>query len=201
MTGGRRTAVFLDRDGTLIEEVGYLNHIDRIRWLPRSAPAVRRLNERGLPAILVTNQSGVARRIFDMALLRRVHETIEGRLAAEGARLDGIYVCPHHPDGIDPEYRRACDCRKPRPGLFVKAAADHGVDLSRSYLVGDSATDMEAARNAGVTGVLVMTGYGRGDLVYRIPERGLSPAHAAEDLLDAVEWILAREAGGPGPRP
>ena len=190
-----RVAVFIDRDGTLIDEVGYLNHLDRIRWLPRSLEAVKRLNESGLLALLVTNQSGVARRIFDMAFLQQVHAAITAHLAEGGARLDGVYLCPHHPDGSDPAYRQVCACRKPKPGMFLRAAQDHGVDLSRSYFVGDSATDLEAAKNAGLTGVLVLTGYGRGDMDFRVPQRGLKPAHVAEDLGGAVEWILGREPG------
>jgi D-glycero-D-manno-heptose 1,7-bisphosphate phosphatase len=197
VSGNGRAAVFMDRDGTLVEEVGYLNHLSRLKVLPRSAEAVRRLNESGWPALLVTNQSGVARRIFDMNLLEQVHAALTSALAEGGAKLDGIYFCPHHPDAADPAYRAVCECRKPKPGMFLRAAKEHGVDLSRSYLVGDSATDMEAARNAGVTGVLVLTGYGRGERQFRLPLRGLSPAHFAEDIGEAVDWILSREAPPP----
>jgi D-glycero-D-manno-heptose 1,7-bisphosphate phosphatase len=146
--GDGRGAVFLDRDGTLIEEVGFLNHMDRLRLLPRAAEAIRHLNESGLLALVVTNQSGIARRIFDTAFLERVHGTIAARLAESGAKLDGIYHCPHHPDALDPEFRRDCDCRKPKPGMILRAAKEHGVDISRSYMIGDSVTDLEAARNA-----------------------------------------------------
>jgi D-glycero-D-manno-heptose 1,7-bisphosphate phosphatase len=191
---GRR-AVFLDRDGTVIDENGYVNHIDRVRYLPRSAEAIRKLNENGVLALLVTNQSGVARRIFDRALVERVHEGIQAWLAAAGARIDAYYYCPHHPEGADPEYRLVCDCRKPKPGMIERAAREHGVDLARSYMVGDTLSDIEAAERAGVAGVLVRSGYGRGEIEHRLPWKGPKPLHVAEDLLDAVEWILEREEG------
>lgn len=189
-----RRAVFMDRDGTISDEVGYVNHIDRYRLLPRSAEAIRRVNEAGLLAIVVTNQSGVARGLFPEALVRQVHSALEQSLQERGARLDGIYYCPHHPrDGVAP-WVRECDCRKPKPGLILRAAAEHAVDLGSSYMIGDSVGDLEAANNAGLTGILVLTGYGRGDLEFRITRRGLTPAFVADDLLEAVEWILEKEA-------
>jgi len=188
-----RQAIFMDRDGTVSDEVGYVNHIDRYRLLPRSAEAIRRINQAGLMAFVVTNQSGIARGLFDEALLRRVHEALARMLADQGARLDGIYACVHHPDVGEPPWRADCDCRKPRPGLLLRAAQDHGVDLSRSYMIGDTVLDIEAARRAGATGVLVLTGYGKGDLDFRMSQRRLTPAHIAGDLLDAVAWILERE--------
>jgi len=198
VTHDGRQAIFMDRDGTLLEEVGYLNHIDRVRYLPRSAEAVRRINETGFLAVVITNQSGVARRIFDHALVDRVHAGIGSWLAEAGARLDAIYVCPHHPEGLDPEYRRVCDCHKPKPGMLLRAAREHGIDLERSYLVGDTTTDLDAARNAGVKGILVLTGYGRGEVEHRLASREATPVFIAEDLLDAVEWILRRERAAAG---
>ncbi len=190
-----RRAIFMDRDGTVSDEVGYVNHIDRYRLLPRSAQAIRRINEAGLLAFVITNQSGVARGLFDEALLHEVHATLTRWLAERGARVDGIYFCPHHPKEGEPPFRQDCDCRKPRPGLLKRAAEEHGVDLSASYMIGDTVLDIEAARNAGATGVLVLTGYGKGDLQYRMAKRGLAPAHVAADLMEAVEWILEREQG------
>jgi len=187
-------AIFMDRDGTVSDEVGYVNHIDRYRLLPRSAEAVRRVNAAGFLSFVITNQSGVARGLFDETLLHEVHATLRGWLEREGARLDGIYYCPHHPKEGEPPWRQDCDCRKPRPGLLLRAAREHDVDLSSSYMIGDTVLDIEAARNAGMTGVLVLTGYGKGDLKYRMRQRGLTPAHVADDLLSAVEWILRREA-------
>ncbi len=187
-------AVFVDRDGTLIDEVGYLNHLDRLRWLPGTAEAVRRLNDRGLLVLMVTNQSGLANRIFDVALLEKAHALLADHLRQKGARLDGVYYCPHHPEAANPDLRMECECRKPRAGLILRAAREHGVDLSLSYMVGDSSHDMAAAREAGVTSILVLTGYGRGELEFRVRPKGLEPAHVAEDLAGAVDWILRREA-------
>ena len=190
-----RRAIFMDRDGTVSDEVGYVNHIDRYRLLPRSAQAIRRINEAGLLAFVITNQSGVARGLFDEALVHEVHATLVRWLAERGARVDGIYFCPHHPKEGEPPLRQDCDCRKPRPGLLKRAAEEHGVDLSASYMIGDTVLDIEAARNAGATGILVLTGYGKGDLKFRMAKRGLAPAHVAADLMEAVEWILEREKG------
>jgi D-glycero-D-manno-heptose 1,7-bisphosphate phosphatase len=185
----------MDRDGTLSAEVGYVTALDQFRLLPRSAAAIRRLNEANLLAVVVTNQSGVARGLFDEALVEQVHARMRDQLAQEGARLDGIYVCAHHPVLGEPPWRRACDCRKPEPGLLIRAAREMDVDLASSWLVGDSARDLEAGRRAGVSPVLVLTGYGRDELRDRIgPDGGAQPAYVAEDLMDAVDWILTQEA-------
>ena len=194
MPAARSRAVFIDRDGTLIDEVGYINHLDRIRYLPGAAEAVRRVNDSGLLALLVTNQSGIANQIFDIPLLNRIHEAIAGHLSEKGACLDGIYFCPHHPGAADPKYRTDCDCRKPRAGMIMQGARDHDIDLARSYFIGDSVHDMAAAHEAGVIPILVLTGYGRGELEFRVKPRGLDPAHVAEDLSEAVDWILQTEA-------
>ncbi len=187
-----RPAVFLDRDGTLTEEVGYVNHPRRLRLLPRSARAIRRLNEVGVAAIVVTNQAGVARGYFSEEVLQAVNAALVAQLKAEGAHLDAIYVCPHHPTEGEPPYRLDCDCRKPKPGLLHRAAADHGVDLTRSTLVSDRPSDLVAARAVGAAAVLVLTGYGLGEWEYRRARFPLEPDHVAPDLLDAVEWVLAR---------
>jgi len=191
-----RPAIFMDRDGTVSDEVGYVNHIERYRLLPRSAAAIRRINQAGYLSFVVTNQAGVARGLFDEALILKVHETLNGWLNDAGARLDGIYYCPHHPKEGLPPWRADCDCRKPKPGLLLRAAREHDVDLPASYMIGDTVLDIEAAHNVGATGVLVLTGYGKGDLTFRMEQRGLKPAFIAEDLLDAVEWILKREGRG-----
>ena len=188
-----RPAIFMDRDGTVSDEVGYVNNIDRYRLLPRSAEAIRRINEAGFLSFVVTNQSGVARGLFDEPLIIEVHETLRRWLGESGARLDGIYYCPHHPKEGQPPWRLDCDCRKPKPGLLLRAAREHDVDLAASYMIGDTVLDIEAARNVGATAVLVLTGYGKGDLIFRMEQRGLMPAFIAADLLDAVEWILKRE--------
>ena len=185
-------AVFIDRDGTLTEEVGYVNHPRRLHLLPRSAEAIRRLNRAGLKAVMVTNQSGVARGYFSEEVLQAVNEALVSQLKAEGAYLDGLYVCVHHPTEGKPPYRAVCDCRKPEPGLLRRAATDLGLDLSRSWVVGDKSIDIIAGRRAGARPILVLTGYGLGEWEYRRSFWPSEPDHVAEDLLDAVDWILAR---------
>jgi len=191
-------AIVMDRDGTVCDEVGYVNHVSRIRLLPRSAEAIRRAREAGLKTAIVTNQAGVARGYFDEALIHRVHDRVREMLAAEGASVDAIYYCPHHPDAGNGPYRKDCDCRKPRPGMLLRARDELGLDLARSYMVGDSVRDVEAGHRVGATTILVLTGYGRGELEHRSDGFPVRPDHVAEDLLDAVDWILAREAGASG---
>jgi len=186
-------AVFLDRDGTVAEEVGYVNHASRLRLLPGSAAALRRIREAGLLAVVVTNQSGVARDYFEEAIVHQAHERLRGLLAAEGASLDGVYYCPHHPrEGIAP-YRQDCDCRKPLPGMLLRASRELGIDLARSYMVGDGVVDVGAGHAAGTATILVLTGYGRGHFEHRRHLWTVQPDHVAEDLGAAVDWILERE--------
>ena len=187
-----RPAVFIDRDGTLTDEVGYVNHPSRLRLLPRSAEAIRRLNAAGVPAVVVTNQAGLARGYFSEEVLRIVNESLVEQLARAGARLDGIYVCPHHPTEGEPPYRTGCECRKPKPGLLRQAASELGLDLTHSTMIGDKPSDLVPGREVGAAAVLVLTGYGRGEWEYRRETFPLKPDHVAEDLLDAVEWTLAR---------
>ncbi len=176
-------AVFLDRDGTINEEMGYINHLSRFRLLPQAAPAIRRLNEAGFKVVLVTNQSGAARGYFPASLVDEVHARLKTLLAVEGAHLDGIYACLHAPE-------ENCACRKPRPTLIQQAARDLHLDLARSYAVGDRYNDIQTAANAGVKGVLVLTGYGQGEHDYLRPAPRVQPVHVAPDLGEAVEWIL-----------
>jgi len=187
-----RAAVFVDRDGCLTEEVGYVNHVSRIRLLPRAADAIRRLNGAGVPAIMVTNQAGIARGYFTEALLHAAHAEMVRQLAAAGARLDGLYVCLHHPDEGEPPYRMNCDCRKPRPGLLQRAARELRLDLAGSVMVGDKISDVAVGQSVGAAGVLVLTGYGRGEWEHQRAQWSSKPDHVAEDLLDAVDWALAR---------
>jgi D-glycero-D-manno-heptose 1,7-bisphosphate phosphatase len=177
-------AVFLDRDGTINEEMGYINHLSRFQLLPQAAPAIRRLNEARFKVVVITNQSGAARGYFPAALVEEVHDHLKRLLAAEGANLDGIYACLHSPD-------ENCACRKPRPTLIQEAARDLDLDLAQSYAVGDRYRDVETAANAGVKGILVLTGYGQGEYAYLRATQRLEPVHIAPDLGEAVEWILA----------
>ena len=195
MNQGTRPAVFLDRDGTINEQMGYINHLSRFRLLPGVVEAIRLLNAQQVPVVVVTNQSGLARGYFPQLLLDEVHAIMNGLLAEQGAWLDGLYVCPHHPEAKEEQYRKNCNCRKPRTGLLEQAAAELNLDLAGSYLVGDRWSDINCAARAGCTPVLVLTGYGRGDLQYIGPGQKLQPAHVAETLLAAVHWILPRIQG------
>ncbi|MDT4898851.1 MAG: D-glycero-D-manno-heptose 1,7-bisphosphate phosphatase [Acidobacteriota bacterium] len=186
----KRRAVFMDRDGTISEEVGYVNHPSRYRVFPYSAEAVRLLNEAGWLAILVTNQAGVARGYFTEDIIGQVHNVLTGELEKQGARLDAIYYCAHHPTvGVEP-YRLDCDCRKPKPGLIEGAAREFEIDLAQSWMIGDRYSDIELARNAHVRAALVLSGYGRGEWEYQRPDWQHEPDIVAEDLLDAVKKIV-----------
>jgi len=187
---GARRAVFMDRDGTISEEVGYVNHVSRYRVFPFAAEAVRTLNEAGWLAVLVTNQAGVARGYFKEDLIGEVHKVLASELERGGARLDAVYYCPLHPSVGEPPYRFDCDCRKPRPGLLTRAAEDLGLDLSRCWLVGDRHSDTELARNAGARSALVLTGYGRGELEHQSHAWQQRPDLVAENLLEAVKKIV-----------
>jgi D-glycero-D-manno-heptose 1,7-bisphosphate phosphatase len=192
MSGARR-AVFMDRDGTISEEVGYVNHVSRYRVFPFAAEAVRMLNEAGWLAVLVTNQAGVARGYFKEELIGEVHKVLASELERGGARLDAVYYCPHHPSVGEPPYRFDCDCRKPRPGLLLRAADELDLDLSRCWMVGDRYSDTELARNAGARSALVLTGYGRGELEHQSQAWTHRPDMVAENLLEAVKKIVTSE--------
>ncbi len=190
-------AVFLDRDGTLSEEVGYVNHIDRFRVYPWSPGAVRLLNEAGFRVVIVTNQSGVARGYFPESLLHETHAKLQEVLAREGARVDAIYYCPHHPDGKVAAFRQRCSCRKPGTALLEKAARDLDIDLASSYLVGDRYNDLETGFRVNTPGILVLTGYGKGEYQYLRDSWSRQPDHVAKDLGGAAQWILRQAAGDP----
>ena len=190
MTEKKRRAVFIDRDGTISEEVGYVNHVGRYRVFPFAAEAIRTLHEAGWLAILVTNQAGVARGYFREELIVEVHGLLARELERGGARLDAIYYCPHHPSVGEPPYRQDCDCRKPRPGLIRRAASEFELDLPACWMVGDRYGDTELARNAGVRSALVLTGYGRGELEHQSHAWEHRPDLVAENLLEAVKEIV-----------
>ena len=187
-----RPAVFIDRDGTLTEEVGYVNHPRRIRLLPRSAEAIRRLNAAGVAAVVATNQAGVARGYFSADVLKTANDEMLRQLKEAGARIDGLYVCTHHPTEGAPPYRTECECRKPKPGMLERAARELGLDVAASAMIGDKPSDLDCGRAVGASAVLVLTGYGLGDWEYRRQLFRVPPDHVAEDLLDAVQWVLKR---------
>jgi D-glycero-D-manno-heptose 1,7-bisphosphate phosphatase len=148
-----------------------------------AAEAIRKLNDANLPVIVVTNQSGVGRGLFDEAMVQTVHEEMTRQLASAGAHLTAIYYCPHTSDDD-------CECRKPKPGMIRKAAREHGIDLARSFVVGDRYGDVELAHGNGGRGVLVRTGYGKEDLQLNGANWPRQPDFVANDLADAVDWIL-----------
>jgi len=182
------SAIFMDRDGTVSEEIGYIYNVDLYKPYPFAGPAIRKINESGMKAILITNQSGIERGYFPESQVHKVHEILRAELARHDARLDAVYFCPHHPD-------TGCDCRKPRPGMLLRAQQELGIDLSRSYVIGDKYLDLEAAHAAGARSVLVMTGYGREELE-KHKHLPLQADLVAENLLQAVETILAGDRAG-----
>ena len=185
-----RPAVFLDRDGTINEQLGYINHISRFMLLPGVGEAISLLNKNDYIVVVTSNQSGVARGYFPIVLVEETNDLMKRELARDNAYVDGIYFCPHHPDGVLPEYRMECSCRKPDIGLIEKARSELDIDMKRSYVVGDRWLDIEFAHNANLPGILVLTGYGKGDLEYIVPEEKIKPTFVAADLSRAVEWIL-----------
>jgi D-glycero-D-manno-heptose 1,7-bisphosphate phosphatase len=184
----KNKAVFVDRDGTINEEIGHLGEVGKFRLYPDSAKAIRMLNKAGYKVVVVTNQAGVARGYFTEENVEEIHAHMKAELAKEGATVDAIYYCVHHPEFGNGSYKQACSCRKPEPGMLLQAAADLDIDLSSSYMIGDTAKDMVAGKRAGCKTILVLTGYGEKEL-HAIPS-GFAPVFIARDLLVAASWIL-----------
>lgn len=183
-------AVFLDRDGTINTDVGYLNHPDQLELIPRSALAIKLLNEAGFKTVVITNQAGIAKGLLQETLLPEIHKRLSVLLDEEGARIDKFYYCPHHPEAAVEQYRMDCQCRKPFPGMVLQAANELGIDATRSYVIGDKSCDIELAHNVGARAIMVMTGYGPVEL-NRLREAHLAPPHfTAHDLYGAVQFIL-----------
>ena len=188
----RMPAVFLDRDGTLIEEVGYLDRIERIVLYPWSVDAVKLLNRAGFRVVVVTNQAGVARGMFEERFVGDTHRVLDRWLGEAGAHIDRYYYCPHHPEAPLEAYRQQCECRKPRPGMVQRAARDLELDVGRSFVVGDRWLDVQLAQKVGARGVLVRTGYGEAEAEQ--PRNGVVAACVAQNLMAAVAWILQQQA-------
>jgi D-glycero-D-manno-heptose 1,7-bisphosphate phosphatase len=183
-----KPAVFLDRDGTIIEDVGFLTTLDAMSLLPGAADAIRLLNEAGYPVIVITNQSGVGRGLFDERHVEATHAALRDAVARDGGRIDAFYYCPHHPESGDERYRTVCACRKPAPGLLRQAAADLGLDLARSWMVGDWWRDVEAGAAAGARTILLRSGFeGRHGTVSTPAVR---PDAILNNLMEAADWIL-----------
>ncbi|MEX1140454.1 MAG: HAD family hydrolase [Bacteroidota bacterium] len=179
--------LFLDRDGTINVERGYLADPQAVELLPGAASAIRAANEFGLPVIIITNQAGVARGFHSEAAVVSVNERLKQLLGEQGARIDAIYYCPHHPEAENPPYRIVCNCRKPKTGMLTMAEKSLGINLASSFVVGDKCSDIETGKNAGCRTVLVLTGYGRTE-VEQCKGKD-SPDHVAENLFEAWEFI------------
>ena len=190
-----RPAVFLDRDGTLIQDVGYLSRVEDVHWFPFSIDAVRLLNRAGFLVCITTNQGGIGLGFYGADLVRRVHREMAAAVEASGGRLDALFFCPHHPLAVHDDLRIACDCRKPRPGMIHQATAQFDIDLSQSFVVGDKSADIGLATSVGARGILVKTGYGQAE-VQRHEGAVPGAAFVAETVLEAASWILT-QAGFP----
>jgi D,D-heptose 1,7-bisphosphate phosphatase len=189
----KTAAIFLDRDGVINEEVGYLDSLDKLRIIPCAYEALKLINGSGMKAVIISNQAGVARGLFTEEFVCKTNEYLQAILREQSVYIDNFYYCPHHPtEGTEP-YRKVCDCRKPAPGMFLRAAEDLNIDLKSSYMIGDRFIDMEAARKVGAKGILVKTGYGQELLQDDGPDQSTEenkPDFVAADILEAVHWIL-----------
>ena len=181
-------AIFLDRDGTINVDHGYVHEIDEFEFIEGVIDAMRQLKEMGYALVVVTNQSGIARGKFTEAQFETLTEWMDWSLADRGVDLDGIYYCPHHPQGTIDAYRQTCDCRKPQPGMLTRAAADLDLALDRSFVVGDRWHDLEAGQRVGARTLLVRTGYGRTEEAS--PKAHVQPSAIVDNVIDAVSWIL-----------
>jgi len=183
-----RPAVFLDRDGTLSEERGFIDRLELIEIFPWTSDAIRLLNRAGFAVVVVTNQSAIGRGIIDLPFLQTVHDAFDRHLVRSGAKIDRYYYCPHHPDAPLPEYRMACRCRKPGPGMTEQATTELGLDPSQSFMVGDRLIDVACGHAAGVRSLLVRSGHSahRGEAPPGLSE----PDAILNNLMEAVGWIL-----------
>jgi D-glycero-D-manno-heptose 1,7-bisphosphate phosphatase len=187
-----KRAVFLDRDGTINVDVGYPSRYDQVTIYAASFEALRKINAAGFLAVVVTNQSGIGRGFLTEDDLRDIHARMAEDFLARGARLDAFYYCPHYDLSEIPRYRLDCPCRKPKPEMARRAAAELGLDLSRSYMIGDKVEDVEFGLAAGASPILVRTGYGTSAEI-KLVERAITPAAVAGTLLEAVDWILEHD--------
>lgn len=178
-------AVFVDRDGTINVDVDFLSSPSQLQLIPRSADAIRMLNELGIPVVVITNQSGIARGLYSENDLRIVHNAMDEELKKFDASVLDYFYCPHHPDEGLPQYRMDCDCRKPKPGMLHQAREKYGFDLSRSFVVGDKCIDVQTGNAVGAVTIQVATGYGEGEKELCANKRD----YFAVDLYDAVQFI------------
>lgn len=188
--------MFIDRDGTLNEEREYISTPGDLHMIPGAAAAVRKLNVHGVATCVFSNQSGIGRGFFTEDDLVHIHDALVGKLRHEGAALDRIYYCPHHPtEGIG-KYRIDCDCRKPKPGMLLRGAMELNLDLTRSFVIGDSVVDIQAGNSVGAKTILVLTGYGTTSLDTCTKEN-IAINHVAPTIMEAVNFII-QETDGEG---
>jgi D-glycero-D-manno-heptose 1,7-bisphosphate phosphatase len=185
-----KPAVFIDRDGTILDELGYVVPGSEIKIYSFSAPAIVKLTEAGFPVVVITNQGGIALGMYDHAFVDQTHADLAATLAKAGANITAWYYCPHHPEGKVAEFTQKCECRKPGTLMLENAARELGIDLKRSWVVGDQWRDIELARRAGARGILVRTGYGAG-LEADWPKDIARPPVVCDDLMAAAEHIIA----------
>jgi len=188
----KNRAVFIDRDGCLIHELGYISRIRDIRFFKRSFDALRLLKSSGYKVIVVTNQSGVARGYFPESFVKEAHDYITKKLAVKGLKIDAFYYCPHHKKASVEKYRKDCECRKPKQGMIKKAVKKFGLDLSRSFTIGDKLSDVKLGHNGGMKGILVLTGFGRWQRTL-IRKEKTRPDYIARDFYSAAKWIVSGE--------
>lgn len=189
----KQPAAFIDRDGTINEQMGYINHLSRFKLIPGAPEGIRLLNDLGFLVIVISNQSGVARGYYPIDLVHQIHDLMRRTVEKEAnATIDAILFCPHHPEGTVSEYAVECDCRKPKTGLIQRACTDFDIDLARSFVIGDMASDMELAKRAALGGIMVETGYGLGEIDFILPKKRLDITFIAEDLLHAARFLQER---------
>lgn len=191
-----RPAAFLDRDGTINEDAGYVDRLERFVLYPFAIDAIRLLRRAGYLVVVLTNQAGVAKGLYPESFVGETRRFLEEQCARGDTALDGHYHCPHLPDADVAEYRRECECRKPKPGLALQAARDLGIDLGRSVVIGDRWRDIAVAARIGARGILVRTGYGASE--ERRPPPDLPVAAVCNNLIEAVVWLIDHPAGAAG---
>ena len=189
----KNKAVFFDRDGTINEEMGYINHPSRFKIFPFVGKALGMLKNKGYKLVLVTNQAGVARGYFSEDLVTELHIQLQRHLSESNVQFDKIYYCPHHPIEGKGKYKKDCECRKPKTGMITRAQKELGIDLSRSYMIGDRYKDMLFARKIGLKGIMVLTGYGNGEYTYQSKNWEKEPDYICRDLLAAAHYIIEQD--------
>jgi histidinol-phosphate phosphatase family protein len=180
--------IFLDRDGTINQEVNFLSTPEELELIPGSAEAIQRANQLGFKVFIVTNQSGIARGLLTTDQLEKIHTTLLRMLNAKNAHVDGVYYCPHHPESGDSPLTTTCDCRKPNTGLIERACKEFSIDRRRSFVIGDRMADVQLGNNAGMSSIIVLTGYGKEELELS-RQANAHIDYVAGDLSDAMQYV------------